>query len=162
MYHKVIVVGNLGRDPEMRYTPDGTPVATFSLATNRRWTNPDGTSGEETIWFRVTCWRRLAETVTEYLAKGRTVLVEGRLQPDRATGGPRVYQKQDGTYGAAYELTAETVRFLGGRGDVTNGAETMASPVASAPPVVSAAPTALHEVNADYGYVSPEDEEIPF
>lgn len=162
MYHKVIVVGNLGRDPEMRYTPDGTPVATFSLATNRRWTNPDGTPGEETIWFRVTCWRRLAETVTEYLAKGRTVLVEGRLQPDRATGGPRVYQKQDGTYGAAYELTAETVRFLGGRGEVTNGAETMTAPVASASPVVSAAPMTLHEVSADYGYVSPEDEEIPF
>lgn len=158
MYHKVIVVGNLGRDPEMRYTPDGTPVATFSLATNRRWTNPDGSSGEETIWFRVTCWRRLAETVTEYLAKGRTVLVEGRLQPDRTTGGPRVYQRQDGTYGAAYEITAETVRFLGGRGDMPVANETPHGVPASVTPT----PTVVAESGADYGYVAPEDEDIPF
>ncbi len=159
MYHKIIVVGNLGRDPEIRYTPDGTPVATFSLATNRRWTNPDGSSGEETIWFRVTCWRRLAETVTEYLAKGRTVLVEGRLQPDRTTGSPRVYQRQDGTWGAAYEITAETVRFLGGRGEsVTASGEPLPAATAASVP----GPAILAESSLAYGYTAPEDEDIPF
>jgi single-strand DNA-binding protein len=118
MYQKVIIAGNLGRDPEMRYTPDGTPVTTFSVATNRRWNRPDGSQGEETIWFRVTAWRRMAEVCNQYLQKGRQVLVEGRLRPDPETGGPRVYQRNDGSYGASFELTAETVKFIGGRGDV--------------------------------------------
>jgi len=114
MYHKIIIVGNLGRDPEMRYTPDGTPVTSFSVATNRRWTNSDGTPGEETVWFRITAWRRQAEVAAQYLSKGRQVMVEGRLHPDPATGGPRVYQRQDGSYGAQYEVTAERIIFLGG------------------------------------------------
>ncbi|MFQ6100853.1 MAG: single-stranded DNA-binding protein [Anaerolineae bacterium] len=117
MYHKITIVGNLGRDPEMRYTPDGTPVTNFSVATNRRWNRPDGTQGEETVWFRVTAWRRMAEVCNEYLEKGRQVLVEGRLRPDSATGGPRVYQRNDGSYGAQYEVTALTVKFLGRRGE---------------------------------------------
>ena len=117
MYHKVIVVDNLGRDPEMRYTPDGTPVTNFSVATTRKWNNQDGTQGEETVWFRVTAWRQLAETCNQYLSKGRQVLVEGRINPDRETGGPRVYTRNDGTSGASYELRALTVRFLGGRGE---------------------------------------------
>jgi single-strand DNA-binding protein len=117
-YQKIIVVGNLGRDPEMRYTPDGTPVTNFSIATNRRWTNPDGSQGEETAWFRVSAWRRLAETCAQYLSKGRQVMVEGRLNPDRETGGPRVWTRQDGTAGASYEITAQRVIFLSGRGDV--------------------------------------------
>ncbi len=115
MYHKVIIVGNLGRDPEMRYTPDGTPVTNFSVATNRRWTNPDGSQGEETVWFRVAAWRRLAETCNQYLQKGRQVLVEGRMQPDRATGAPRVWTGNDGVARASYEVTALNVRFLGRR-----------------------------------------------
>ncbi len=116
-YQKIIVVGNLGRDPEMRYTPDGTPVTNFSVATNRRWTNPDGSQGEETAWFRISAWRRLAETCAQYLSKGRQVMVEGRLNPDRETGGPRVWTRQDGTAGASYEITAQRVIFLSGRGD---------------------------------------------
>jgi single-strand DNA-binding protein len=116
MYQKVIIVGNLGRDPEMRYTPDGTPVTDFSVATNRRWTNSDGSQGEETVWFRVTAWRRLAETCNQYLSKGRQVLVEGRLNVDRETGGPRVWVGNDGQPRASYEMTALTVKFLGGRG----------------------------------------------
>lgn len=118
MYQKLTIVGNLGRDPEMRYTPDGTPVTNFSVATNRRWTNADGSQGEETVWFRVTAWRRLAEVCNEYLEKGRQVLVEGRLSPDRETGGPRVYQRRDGSYGASFEVTAQTVKFLGRPGQV--------------------------------------------
>jgi single-strand DNA-binding protein len=81
MYHTITVVGNLGRDPEMRYSPDGKPVTNFSVATNRKWTNADGTPGEETVWFRVACWGKLAEVCEQYLSKGRRVLVEGRLRP---------------------------------------------------------------------------------
>jgi len=114
MYQKLIIVGNLGGDPEMRYTPDGTPVTNFSVATNRKWNNPDGSQGEETIWFRVTAWRKLAETCNQYLSKGRQVFVEGRLTPDKATGGPRVWTGNDGKPRASYEMTADTVKFLGG------------------------------------------------
>ena len=115
MYHQVLIVGHLGRDPEMRYTPDGTPVTTFSVATSRKWHNPDGSQGEETTWFRVTVWRRQAETAAQYLQKGRLVLVEGRLTPDKATGGPRVWTGQDGAPHTSFEVTAENIRFLGGR-----------------------------------------------
>lgn len=115
MYHKIVIVGYLGRDPEMRYTADGTPVTSFSVATSRRWTNSDGSQGEETVWFRISAWRRLAETCNQYLSKGRLVLVEGRMNPDRATGGPRIWTRQDGTPGASYEVTASMVKFLGGR-----------------------------------------------
>ncbi|MDY6876550.1 MAG: single-stranded DNA-binding protein [Chloroflexota bacterium] len=139
MYHKIIIVGNLGRDPEMRYTSDGTPVTNFSVATNRRWTNADGSPGEETVWFRVSAWRRLAETCNEYLQRGRLVLVEGRLQPDDR-GGPRIFTRNDGTAGASFEVTAMSVKFLGGRGE--------------APP--AAMPGAPEEPPAEAG------EEIPF
>jgi single-strand DNA-binding protein len=110
MYHKVIIVGNLGQDPEMRYTPDGTPVTNFSIATNRRWNSPDGNQNEETVWFRVTAWRQLAELCNQYLSKGRQVLVEGRMTPDRDTGGPRVWTGNDGQARASFEVTALTVR----------------------------------------------------
>jgi single-strand DNA-binding protein len=113
MYHTITVVGNLGRDPEMRYSPDGKPVTNLSVATNRKWTNADGTPGEETLWFRVSAWGKLAEVCNEYLSKGRQVLVEGRLRPDPETGGPRIWTRQDGTSGASYEIVARTVRFLG-------------------------------------------------
>jgi len=117
MYQKLIIVGNLGRDPEMRYTSDGTPVTNFSVATNRKWNNPDGSQGEETVWFRVSAWRRLAETCNQYLQKGRLVLIEGQLKPDPATGGPRMWTGNDGVARASYEVTALTVKFLGGRGE---------------------------------------------
>lgn len=120
-YQKVIIVGNLGRDPEMRYTGDGTPVTSFSVATNRRWTNSDGSQGEETVWFRVSAWRRLAETCAQYLSKGRQVMVEGRMTPDRDTGGPRVWTGQDGVARASFELTADRVIFLQGRSDTYGG-----------------------------------------
>ena len=120
MYAKLIIVGNLGGDPEMRYTPDGTPVTNFSVAVNRRWNNADGSQGEETLWFRCTAWRKTAEVVNQYLAKGRQVLVEGRLRPDE-NGGPRVFTRNDGSAGAAYEVTVETIKFLGS--PPSNGAE---------------------------------------
>lgn len=116
MYQKIIVVGHLGGDPEMRYLPDGTAVTNFSMATSRRWTDKQsGQPTEETTWFRVSVFGRQAESVNQYLAKGRMALVEGRMRPDPATGGPRLWTGQDGATRASYEITAETVRFLGGR-----------------------------------------------
>lgn len=116
MYQKIIVVGNLGRDPEMRYMPDGTAVTSFSVASSQRWTNKaTGEPQEETTWFRVTVWRKQAETANEYLSKGSKVLVEGRIKPDPNTGGPKLWTRQDGTVGASFEITADTVRFLSGR-----------------------------------------------
>ena len=115
MYQKLVIVGNLGRDPEMRYTPQGTPVTSFSVATNRRWTNADGSRGEETAWFRVSAWRALAETCAEHLSKGQRVLVEGRLRPDGESGGPRIWTGSDGVPRGSYEVTAVAVTFLGGK-----------------------------------------------
>lgn len=116
MYHKLTILGNLGRDPEMRYTPDGTPITTFSVATNRKWQDGEGRQQEETIWFKVTAWRRLAETCNQYLQKGQQVLIEGRLYPDKETGGPRLWEGKDGKARASYEVTATTVKFLGRSG----------------------------------------------
>ena len=113
-YQKIILVGNLGQDPELRYMPDGTPVTNFSMAVNRSWS--DSQSGEkvsETTWFRVAVWGGLAETANQYLTKGRQVLVEGRLKADPSTGGPRLWQRADGSLSASFELTAEVVRFIG-------------------------------------------------
>ncbi len=115
MYQKIIVIGNLGGDPEMRYMPDGTAVTNFSLASNRRWT--DGATGQprdETTWFRISVWRKQAETVNQYLSKGSKVLVEGRLRPD-SSGGPRTFTRHDGTVGASFEITADVIRFLSSR-----------------------------------------------
>lgn len=123
MYQRLTIVGNLGQNPDLRYTQDGTPVTSFSVATNRRWTNADGSPGEETVWFRVTVWRRMAEVCAEYLEKGRQVLVEGRLQPDPETGGPRVWTDRNGNPRASFEVTAQTVQFLG-RGAVGPAPET--------------------------------------
>ena len=111
MYAKIIIIGNLGRDPELRFTPGGDPVATFSVATSRKFGDKD-----ETTWFRVTVWNKQAESCNQYLHKGSKVLVEGRLRPDES-GNPTVFQRKDGSWGASYEVTAETVRFLSGRDD---------------------------------------------
>lgn len=116
MFHKVTIIGNLGRDPELKYTPSGEPVVSFSVATSRKWTNQDGSQGEETIWFRCTAWRKTAETINQYLSKGRQVYIEGRLQPDKATGGPRVWSDKDGNSRASFEVTVDTVKFLGSPG----------------------------------------------
>ncbi len=116
MYQKIIIAGNLGRDPEMRYMPDGTAVTSFSVATNRRWTNSQtGEQVDETTWFRVSVWGRQAEVTNQYLSKGRQVLVEGRLTPDPQTGSPRIWTRQDGTAGTSFEIRADSVRFIGGR-----------------------------------------------
>lgn len=112
MYHTIIIAGNVGKDPEMRYTPSGQAVTSFSVATNRQYKTKDGESVKETVWFRVTTWGKQAEVCHQYIKKGMKVLVEGILTADKATGGPRVYQKQDGTSAASFEVNASTVRFL--------------------------------------------------
>ena len=117
MYHTIIIVGNLGRDPEMRYTPAGQAVTNFSVATSRQYTGSDGNQVKETIWFRISAWGKQAETCNQYLRKGSKVLVEGRLTPDPSTGGPRLWQRQDGTTSANFEVSANTVRFLSSRGE---------------------------------------------
>ena len=120
MYHTLIIVGNVGKDPEMRYTPSGQAVTSFSVATNRQYTTGNGEQVKETVWFRVTTWGKQAEVCNQYVKKGMKVLVEGRLTPDKATGGPRVWTKNDGSAGASFEVTASTVRFLSSRGETSD------------------------------------------
>ena len=117
MYHKITLVGRLGGDPEMRYTPSGQAVTNISVATNRRYTTSDGNKVDETTWFRISAWGKTAEITNEYLKKGSRVLIEGRLNPDQETGGPRLWERQDGTSAASYEITAERVHFISTRAE---------------------------------------------
>jgi len=143
MYQTIIIVGNVGRDPEMRYTPSGQAVTSFSVATNRQYTNNNGETVKETIWFRVSAWGKTGETCNQYLKKGSKVLVEGRLTADPATGGPRVWTGQDGSPRASFEVSAGTVRFLSSRGE-TEGSGTGSTPA------------------AEEGGAPTSDEDIPF
>lgn len=135
MFHTIIIVGNLGRDPEMRYTPSGQAVTDFSIATSRTYTGSNGQQVKETIWFRVTAWGKQGEFCNNYLKKGYKVLVEGRLTADLNTHGPRIYSRQDGTSGANFEVVASTVRNLtprqndeGGSG-FSGGGEDYSAPI---------------------------------
>jgi len=103
--NKVILIGNVGNDPEMRYTPDGKPVTSFNLAVSRRYTTREGERREETEWFTVVTWNRLAETCNQFLAKGRRAYVEGRLRS-------RVWEGQDGQKRFRNEVIANKVVFL--------------------------------------------------
>lgn len=144
MLQKVMLIGNLGNDPEMRYMPDGTAVSNFSLATNKRWTNQQtGEPVEQTTWWRISVWGKQAESVTEYLEKGRQVYIEGEMKPDPKTGGPRTFTRQDGTVGSAYDIRAFNVRFLqGSKESAAGGGQTYDSNVGEA--------------------VATEEDEIPF
>lgn len=137
MYNKTTIVGFLGGDPEMRYTPSGTAVTNFSVATTKKWKNAAGEPQEETTWFRVAAWGKLAEVCNQYLARGRLVLVEGQVK------SPVPYQKNDGTWAAGLELNAATVKFLGGgSGDSSAERPNQDSAPRQAPP--------------------PEEDELPF
>ncbi|MEJ2041584.1 MAG: single-stranded DNA-binding protein [Desulfosarcinaceae bacterium] len=141
--NKAIIVGRLGRDPEMRYMPDGTAVANFSVATSENWTDKQtGEKKERTEWHRIVAWRRLGEICGEYLSKGREVYVEGRLQT-------RSWE-QDGVTRYATEIYATTVQFLGGRDENAGGGRRQAGGRV-----------------ADQGYPEPpmpdsQDDDIPF
>jgi len=108
----ITITGNLGHDPEMRYTPAGKAVTNFSVAVNRQYTGTDGQLVKETAWFKVSAWGKSAEACSKYLKKGSMVLVEGRLDYDRNTGGPKIWTAADGTPHADLGLIASVVRFL--------------------------------------------------
>lgn len=128
-YHTNVIVGFLGRDPEMRFTPSGTAVTNFSVAVDDSYTDSSGERIKRTIWFRVSAWGKLAEVTNQYLHKGSSVLVEGKLVADE-NGNPRTYTKNDGTPGASFEIRASTVRFLGKKGDAPeDSGEAPAEPV---------------------------------
>jgi single-strand DNA-binding protein len=106
----IIFSGNVGKTPEMRYTPTGQAVTSFSVAVNRKWSDDKG-EHKETKWFRVATWGKLAENCNQYVTKGMKVIVTGRLQCDPTTGGPKIFTRQDGTSGSAFEVTATGVEF---------------------------------------------------
>lgn len=115
--NKVMIIGNLGKDPEMKYTQQGTPITSFSVAVSRTWKGPDGSSQEETEWFRVVAWERLAEQCNEFLRKGRKVFIEGRLKTREWTG-------QDGQKRFTTEVVATSMILLDpkqGGGDYSGG-----------------------------------------
>lgn len=117
MLNKCMIIGNLGADPEMRYTANGNAVTEFRVATSRTYTTGDGERVEETEWFRIVTWNRLAETCAQYLSKGRQVFVEGRMKT-------RSWEGQDGQKRYMTELIADNVKFLGGRDGAAQGAAT--------------------------------------
>ncbi len=115
--NKVMIIGNLGKDPEMKYTQQGTPITSFSVAVSRTWKGPDGSPQEETEWFRVVAWERLAEQCNEFLRKGRKVFIEGRLKTREWTG-------QDGQKRFTTEVVATSMILLDpkqGGGDYSGG-----------------------------------------
>lgn len=137
-FNKIILVGNLGRDPEMRYTPQGTPVCSFSLATNERRKDKTGELVDHTTWFRVTLWGRQAETASQYLTKGRPVYIEGRLRVEEWTD-------RDGKSRHTLEVNATDMQFIGGPKD-----ENSSSPESG-------------PVEADSkAQFNPSDDDIPF
>ena len=113
--NKVILIGNLGKDPEVKYTPQGTAVAKFSLATNERYKDKDGNWQDRTEWHNITCWARLAEIAGEYLKKGRTVYIEGSLRTDSWE------DKQTGQKKYMTNVVANDLVLLGGRGEGGGG-----------------------------------------
>lgn len=134
MFQRVTLIGRVGQDPEMRYTPEGVAVTSLSVATTETiskskfdgsarpcpqgWKESyNGRNWEVTTWWRVTCWRGLAETVNQYVSKGQQVFVEGIVQGETNDGtvNPRVWQGNDGSWRASFELTAQTIKFLAGR-----------------------------------------------
>lgn len=103
--NKVMIIGNLGSEPEMRFTPNGNPVTSFRIATNRMYTTPDGERKQETEWFAVVVWNKLAEQCNQYLSKGRLVYAEGRLHT-------HTWESQDGQKHSRPEIIANRVVFL--------------------------------------------------
>ncbi len=108
--NKVMLIGNLGRDPEIRYTPDGSPVANFSLATTDYWTDKSGTRQERTEWHNIVAWSRLADLSKRFLTKGKQVFVEGRLRT-------REWTDRDGNKRRTTEIVASQMVLLGSRGE---------------------------------------------
>lgn len=160
MYQQITLIGNLGSDPDMRYTPSGVPVASFSLAVNKSWTGQDGQRQDKTTWFRVTTWQKQAEIVSQYLQKGRRVMVVGEVEEARP------YTDRDGNMRASLEVRANIVKFLSGRnedGDMSMGAPQMAPPPQAADSGDGAKAKAKPKANAK-AEAEPDlsEEDIPF
>ena len=124
--NKVILVGNLGRDPELRYIQSGQAVANFSVATNERWKDKEGNKQERTEWHRIIVWGKSAENCAQYLQKGRSVYVEGRLQT-------RDWEDKEGNKRTTTEIVAQTVQFIGGRGGTGSGSGSEDPPMPEGP-----------------------------
>ena len=124
--NKIMVIGNLGTDPEMRYTPSGSPVTSFRLATTRRYNNQEGERREETEWFTIVAWSNLAEQVNQYLSKGRRAYVEGRLHSHS-------FQGNDGQMRFRNEIIADRVLFLDRAGTGEQQSEEASVPAAGEP-----------------------------
>lgn len=143
--NKVMLIGNLGKDPELKYTPSGQAVATFSLATTRKWRDKEGGDKEDTQWHNVKVWGRTAEVANQYLKKGRQVFIEGRLET-------RQYE-QDGQKKYFTEVVCEQMVMLGGKRDEGGGSD----------PAFSGGPSAQREyTSAPKGPVSGDEEDLPF
>jgi single-strand DNA-binding protein len=127
MYQQLTLIGNLGNDPEMRYTPTGVAVTSFSLAVSRSWTGKDGQRQEKTIWFRINAWDKMAETASQYLSKGRQVFVVGELEE------PRTFTDRDGNTRVSLDVRALTIKFLGRAAD-GSGASNHTAASTQAPP----------------------------
>ena len=113
--NKAILIGNLGRDPELRYTQSGQAVVNFSIATSENWTDKSGEKQERTEWHRIVAWGKTGELCAQYLSKGRTVYVEGRIQT-------REWEDREGQKRTTTEINAQTVTFIGGRGESSGAA----------------------------------------
>jgi single-strand DNA-binding protein len=140
--NKVILIGNLGSDPEVRYTPNGTAVASFNVATNESWNNKEGKKEERTEWHKIVVWAKLAELCGEYLSKGRPVYVEGRLQT-------REWNDKEGNKRYTTEIVAQTIQFLGAPGERSSKPSAGRSSSANSPGIEEAAPVEV-------------DDDIPF
>ncbi len=149
--NKVILIGHLGADPEIRYTPSGQPVANFRLATSESWNDKSGQRQERTEWHRIVVWGKLAELCGEYLAKGRQVYVEGRIQT-------RQWDDRDGNKRYTTEVQAREVTFLGGRGDAPARRPEGNRPAAAA----AASGAAPEDAGFDYGPPPMDDDDVPF
>jgi len=125
--NKAILVGRLGKDPELKYTQSGTAVANFSLATNRSWKGQDGQRQDETTWHNIVVWGRQAEVIKEYMSKGRQIYLEGRI-------ANRSYDDKDGNKRYISEVVVEQFRFLGDRGDTGDGGADPQGPPTDPPP----------------------------
>jgi single-strand DNA-binding protein len=112
--NKVILIGRLGGDPELRYTTDGSPVATFNVATSEVWKDKSGNKQERTEWHRVVAWRKLGEISAEYLKKGKLVYIEGKIQS-------REFEGKDGTKRKMYEIVASNMKMIGGSAQTEGG-----------------------------------------
>ena len=160
-YAKTTLVGNLGQEPQLRYLASGQAVCNLSVATNEKWRDGDGESQERTTSWRVSGWGKQAEACSQYLDKGRQVLIEGRMNADE-NGNPRTYEKNDGTTGASFELTARTVHFLGRNGSGPDSSTSHVTNGSGAPQSVEATPaTTVTETPSNAAPVMTE-RDLPF